>query len=187
MANSAHLDRLVRHHVREARLEALHEGRHLESIRSPLGEDARREPRARPPRETTTKTECVRRSEEVTTRTRTPRERDAAARPEARASPSRDAPPYAPRVRRTRPPVGEGYGSPLRPRGTRQLRYAVVYSTHQPRTRGQMLQISRLWVHHPVGPANAPPERRLLRGTVFARHLARHHVISFVSYCIITH
>ena len=63
MANSAHLDRLVRHHVREARLEAFHEGRHLESIRSLLGEDARREPRARPPRETRTK--CVRRSEEV--------------------------------------------------------------------------------------------------------------------------
>lgn len=85
VGTSAHLDRLVRHRVRDALLEALHEGRHLESIRSPLGEDARREPRARPPRETTTKTKCVRRSEEVTTRTRTPRERDAAARPEARA------------------------------------------------------------------------------------------------------
>jgi hypothetical protein len=132
VGTSAHLDRLVRHRVRDALLEALHEGRHLKSIRSPLGEDARREPRARPPRETRTKTKCVRRSEEVTTRTRTPRERDAAARPEARASPSRDAPPHAPRVRRTRRPVGEGYGSPLRPRGTRQSRYAVVYSTHQP-------------------------------------------------------
>ena len=171
MANSAHLDRLVRHHVREARLEALHEGRHLESIRSLLGEDARREPRARPPRETRTK--CVRRSEEVrrgrerpardTRRLARGRERvlRATLLPPLRASAGRDRP--SARVM-ARPSVR---AAPV----TRATPYVTVALTRTARAR-QMLQITRLWVHHPLGPARGSRERRRLRG--IRRRLARH-------------